>query len=77
LKIDRKGNIYLRDITTQQLLVFDHSGNFMRAFSAKGMGPQEYFQISDFQISEDKVIILDTSINKIIEFDHSGEFIKE
>jgi len=77
LKIDRKGNIYLRDITTQQLLVFDHSGNFIRAFSAKGMGPQEYFQISDFQVSEDKVIILDTSINKIIEFDHSGEFMNE
>lgn len=77
LKIDRKGNIYLRDITVQQLLVFDHSGDFMKAFSAKGMGPKEYFQISDFQVSDDKVIILDTSINKIIEFDHSGKFIKE
>lgn len=29
LKIDRKGNIYLRDVTTQKLLVFDQFGNLL------------------------------------------------
>lgn len=77
LKTDRKGNFYLRDFTTHKLLVFDTAGNLTLSFSQKGKGPTEYFQISDFQLTEDKIIILDTSINKILEFDHQGIFLGE
>lgn len=77
LKTDRKGNFYLRDFTTHKLLVFDTTGKLTLSFSPKGKGPQEYFQISDFQLTEDKIIILDTSISKILEFDHQGIFLGE
>lgn len=77
LKFDIKGNIYLRDIATNQLFVFDSLGEFKMIFSSKGMGPEEYFQISDFQVSGERIIIFDSSINKIIEFDLNGEFVSE
>lgn len=77
LKFDLNNNIYLRDDATNQLFVFDSKGKFKMLFSPQGMGPREYFQMSDFQITKEKVIIFDSSINKIIEFDSLGEFISE
>ncbi|UJP66514.1 6-bladed beta-propeller [Mongoliitalea daihaiensis] len=75
--VDKKGNFYVRDINTYNLLVFDSLGQLAHVFEPKGTGPQEFFRIGDFQVMDDRVIIFDDSILKIIEFDLQGEFINE
>lgn len=77
VKVSRKGEFYIRDVGTQSLMVFDAFGNFLRAYEPKGKGPQEFFQMVDFQISDNKVIIFDMSLGKLIDFDHQGEFLDE
>ncbi|MCR9014545.1 6-bladed beta-propeller [Aquiflexum gelatinilyticum] len=77
VKFDKYNNIYIRDLETNQLFVFDSEGKFKNIFLPKGKGPGEFFQISDFQITDGNAIIFDTSINKIIEFDSLGNFIEE
>ncbi|MCL6260881.1 6-bladed beta-propeller [Aquiflexum sp. TKW24L] len=77
VKFDKYNNIYIRDLETNQLFVFDSKGKFKNIFLPKGKGPGEFFQISDFQIVDGIAIIFDTSINKIIEFDSLGNFIEE
>jgi hypothetical protein len=77
VKFDKYNNIYIRDLETNQLFVFDSKGNFKNIFLPKGKGPGEFFQISDFQIEDGNAIIFDTSINKIIEFDSLGNFVGE
>lgn len=43
----------------KQLLVFDNDGLFVRQISSHGGGPGEYEVISDFDVNDDHIVILD------------------
>ena len=43
----------------KQLLVFDNDGLFVRQISSHGRGPGEYEVISDFDVNDDHIVILD------------------
>ena len=39
---DARGNIYIMDYTTQEILVFDAGGGFLRTLGGQGQGPGEF-----------------------------------
>ena len=73
----RDGLIFIRDNRSHNLFVFDEEGQVVNTIYANGMGPGEYIQMDDFQVTEDRIFIQDTHLQKQLEFDRNGEFIKE
>lgn len=58
LKTDRKGNIYIFDAeNANAIYAFDKYGSYVWKLDKRGRGPDEYVEISDFDIYEDMVII--------------------
>lgn len=72
-----ENRIFVRDWNTNQLFIFDEKGIPEVVIDALGVGPGEYFQMTDFQVKDESVFILDFYLNKIIQFDFSGKFIQE
>lgn len=71
----RDGLIFIRDNRSHNLFVFDEEGQVVNTINANGMGPGEYIQMDDFQVTEDRIFIQDTHLQKQLEFDRNGEFI--
>lgn len=67
----------LDEIQSRSLNVYDQSGNFIRQLGMLGNGPQEVLNISDFDISDNKVYIVDNRKSQIQVFDtDSGAHIR-
>ncbi|MBI0398685.1 6-bladed beta-propeller [Cyclobacterium marinum] len=73
----RDGLIFIRDNRSHNLFVFDEEGHVVNTINANGMGPGEYIQMDDFHVTEDRIYIQDTHLQKQLIFDSNGEFIKE
>jgi len=73
----RDSLIFIRDNRSNNLFVFDEKGKVVKTINANGMGPGEFFQMDDFQVTDDRIFIQDTYLHKQLEFDKSGNFIKE
>jgi hypothetical protein len=73
----RDSLIFIRDNRSHNLFLFDEEGQVVNTIYANGMGPGEYIQMDDFQVTEDRIFIQDTHLKKQLEFDRNGEFIKE
>ncbi|MCL6260880.1 6-bladed beta-propeller [Aquiflexum sp. TKW24L] len=71
------GNFWLRDITTNKIFKFSEEGNLKSVFKPLGKGPLEYFQVDDFQVFQDSIVLKDSYLKKFISFDHFGTPIKE
>jgi len=54
-------------------LLFDLTGHFIRKFGTKGRGPEEYQNISNLTISNDKKILF-SSLQDLFEFNTDGSF---
>jgi len=52
-------DIYIFDYQHQLLLNFDISGKFKRKISGKGRGPEDYYEVRDFNVVGDNIYILD------------------
>ena len=73
----RDSLIFIRDNRSHNLFVFDEKGEVVNTINAYGMGPGEYIQMDDFQVTDDRIFIQDTHLQKQLEFDRNGKFIKE
>lgn len=47
-EVDEEGNVYIQDNTTEELLVFNSSGDFLHRVGGKGDGPDEFRGIRRF-----------------------------
>ncbi|MCG8474745.1 MAG: 6-bladed beta-propeller [Cytophagales bacterium] len=68
-----KGKIYIQTLFQRMLLQFSENGKFLRRISNKGRGPEEYTNLKDFHLMNDKIHLLDGE--KILEFDTLGNYI--
>jgi hypothetical protein len=69
--------IFIRDNRSNNLFVFDEKGKVVNVINANGKGPGEFFQMDDFQVTDDRIYIQDTYLHKQLEFDRNGKFIEE
>lgn len=67
---------YLLDYRNSTILMFDSSGNFLYKINDKGDGPQEYLDISDFEINKENnmLSVLAPVNNSMYEYDLKGNF---
>ena len=71
-----KGKIYVSD-NKYTISIFSEDGKFIKKFSRVGRGPEEYVDISTFQVNDTDggIEILDRS-GRIIRYDAEGNFIE-
>lgn len=76
--IFKDGKIFILDYWgTSSVKVFDLKGNFLFNVGSQGNGPQEYYKVIDFDVTEDAIYLLDSKLRKILCFDLNGSFIDE
>ena len=62
---------------SEQLLIFDIEGKFIRSIGSKGQGPGEFVFIKDFTFDKkNKIIYIVNNSNQIISYDLNGNFLK-
>lgn len=70
-------NMYLLDpLKAPGLYVFDLRGNYIRKIGNIGQGPGELFDYTDFDVTPDRILILDNISQKINIYSHEGVFIE-
>lgn len=77
-KIIKNQSSFFVKTSTDELIMFDNEGNFVRKFGSKGKGPGEFEQIQDFDVNEDGREIAISSSKSILFYNvSSGNFIKQ
>jgi len=74
--IVNQGNIYVLD-EMSKILVFSPEGKFLFKIDSKGMGPDEYLDISDFDILNDSLSVLSAVDNRMLIYDTNGHFVRK
>lgn len=76
--IDYNDNYYVLDYRNAEILIFNSQGKFLHKISDKGVGPEEYINISDFEIDfgENKIVFLSPVNYSKYEYDLKGDFIR-
>ncbi|PKP38340.1 MAG: hypothetical protein CVT97_01895, partial [Bacteroidetes bacterium HGW-Bacteroidetes-14] len=71
-----KGKIYISD-SKYSISIFTEEGKFIKKFSRVGRGPEEYVDISTFQVNDTDggIVILERS-GRIIRYDADGNFVE-
>lgn len=70
-------NIIIADYLTKRIFVFDRSGKYISQIARAGRGPQEYMDISAFDVTNDTTIVIyDMDMRRLNYYDISGKFIK-
>lgn len=70
--------IYVLDARQRTLCIFDTHGNFIKKIQSIGKGPEEYLEITDFNINKSKKQIeLLSPLGNMITYDLNGIFIKK
>lgn len=68
--------LFIHDKQNERICIFSIvNGNAIGSISRLGRGPQEYLNITDFDIKDSKVFILSSMEKNIIEYDIDGSFI--
>ncbi len=75
LKVSPNGTIFVSD--ENQLLKFDDNGNFMQNFFKKGQGPGEFTYMGNYCLKDEKIIIHNTTLNKLVWLDSDGKLLNE
>lgn len=75
--IIKNGIIYILDRSKNKKLVkFDTNGNAISSIGKFGQGPEEYMNITDFDVSDNgDVYLLDAMQNIVLTFNKDGKFI--
>lgn len=70
-----RDSFFVYDHKQDQFLVFNREGKFLRNFSRRGQGPEEYTAMLDFAVDDSKLYILDFTKLKIYDLD--GKYLNE
>jgi len=68
-------NFYILD-DMSKIITFTHDGKFLFQINNKGIGPDEYIGISDFDIYSDSLSILSGMDSRMHIYDNKGNFIR-
>ncbi len=63
-------------LSSRAIFQFDTSGNFIRKIGKQGQGPGEYLMIYDFDVYNNKLIVLDMGY-KLIYYTLEGEYVNQ
>lgn len=75
--IYRNDNLYVLDWISRKILIYKRDGIPVYTLSKFGRGPQEYLQISDFDIDGyGNIIILDGKTDKLLMYSPQGELLR-
>ena len=76
--VDYNDNYYILDYNNAEILIFNSHGKFLYKISDRGVGPQEYINISDFEIDsvKNKTTLLSPVNYSMYEYDLNGNFIR-
>lgn len=78
LEVDDEENIYVSDSKAGHILVFDRSGEFVRAIGRRGRGPGEMSWPREIQIlRKERLLIYDSGQGKVHVFTLDGNFIRQ
>lgn len=69
--------IFVEDKELNNLFVFDLSGKIKSVFKSLGKGPNEFTQIDEFSVSENRVYIQDDYLKKTLVYDFEGNLLSE
>lgn len=73
---DSRGSIYILDIGSSEIRVFDSSGSFLRTIGRKGEGPGEFLFPSEINIGpSDNLWVLDDGTSRYSRFSRDGTFL--
>ena len=75
LKVSPDGTIFISD--QNQFLKFDDNGNFKQNFFKKGQGPGEFTYIGNYCLKDEKIIIHNSTPNKLVWLDFDGKLLNE
>lgn len=72
-------NYYVLDYRKSEILMFDSNGKYLHKISDRGEGPQEYANISDFEIDEvnNNLSVLAPVNYSMYEYDFKGNFLNK
>ena len=63
-------NFFILDSSMSILLVYDFNGNAIAQIGKRGNGPNEYLDVTDFDIDKDgNIYVIDGSLNKLFVYD--------
>ena len=76
--IYHEGIFYILDFLGDKILAFDSTGKFLFKIDDRGQGPEQYLNISDFEIDRqaNKLLVLDSHRRELIEYDLNGNFLR-
>jgi len=74
--IVNRNRIYVFDINSSTLFLFNNEGDYINKMNKLGHGPGEYIKAVDFDIFDNKIYILDYTGKKILCYNEKFEFIK-
>lgn len=78
IEVDSKGYIYIADVATMDIRVFDQEGIYQRTIGNRGRGPGEFLSIELFIINDaDELLIFDVMQFRITKFNKTGEILDE
>ncbi len=73
-----RDTIYILDKkNTRAIYAFSINGKFLYKISKHGKGPGEYYEIENFYIRSENIILFDSKLGKLLTFNLSGKFISE
>ena len=74
--MDQEGNFYVSDARNSRIAVFNHRGEYVRAFGREGQGPGEFIFMSNLLIQGDVVSAYDFRMRRRTFYRTDGTLIK-
>lgn len=70
------GRLYIQDMKKTAVFVFDLSGKFLYKIERRGGGPEEYLEVSDFDVMDGVIYVLSRVNKRILAYDEKGKCVK-
>lgn len=78
LLVDRRGNLWVLEASTQEIRVFDPAGKHLRNIGRKGKGPGEFTYADGMAVAPDGLIwVHDPQNARFSIFDQDGKFVRQ
>jgi 6-bladed beta-propeller protein len=76
--VDRKGNLWVLEFSTQDIRVFDPAGRHLRTIGRKGHGPGEFEAANGMALAPDgRIWVADPLNSRFTVFDEEGKFVRQ
>jgi hypothetical protein len=76
--VDRQGNIWVLEFSTQEIRIFDPSGHHVRSIGRKGQGPGEFIYADGLSMAPDGLVwVHDPQNARFSIFTQDGKFVRQ